>query len=44
MNRTAAMLGVGLLIAALTLLVSRKFGVTFLFLPLFYAGGGKRGG
>ena len=29
-----------LLIAALTLFVSRRFGFTFLFLPLFFAWGG----
>ena len=31
-------------IAALTLFVSRKFGFTFLFLPLFFAWGGDRRG
>jgi hypothetical protein len=41
-RRTMQLLGASLLIAALTLFVSHKFGFTFLFLPLFFAwGGGK---
>ncbi len=43
LNRTLVMLGAALLIAALTLFVSRKFGFTFLFLPLFFVGGSKSG-
>ena len=44
-QRTLMLIGLSLLIAALTLFVSRKFGFTFLFLPLFFAwGGGRRGG
>jgi hypothetical protein len=39
------LIGLSLLIAALTLFVSRRFGFTFLFLPLFFAwGGGGRSG
>lgn len=43
-QRTLMLLGLSLLIGALTLFVSRKFGFTFLFLPLFFAwgGGGRR--
>jgi hypothetical protein len=44
-QRTLMLIGLSLLIAALTLFVSRKFGFTFIFLPLFFAwGGGRRGG
>jgi hypothetical protein len=43
MNRTLLSVGAALLIAALTFFVSRKFGVTFLFLPLFFVGGAKNG-
>ena len=39
-QRTLMLIGLSLLIAALTLFVSRKFGFTFLFLPLFFAWGG----
>jgi hypothetical protein len=44
MRRALLILAVGLLIAALTLAVSRQFGVTFLLLPLlfFWRGGGRR--
>ena len=42
-QRTLMLIGLSLLIAALTLFVSRKFGFTFLFLPLFFAWGGGRG-
>ena len=43
MNRTLLLLCAALLICALTFFVSRKFGFTFLFLPLFFIGGsGKR--
>lgn len=44
MNRTLLLLGAALLIAALTFFVSRKFGFTLLFLPLFFIGGSRRGG
>jgi hypothetical protein len=41
-RRTLQLIGASLLIAALTFFVSRKFGFTILFLPLFFAwGGGK---
>jgi hypothetical protein len=43
LDRTLIMLGVALLIVGLTLFVSGAFGFTFLFLPLFFVGGGKRG-
>jgi hypothetical protein len=42
MNRTLLMLGAALLICALTFFVSRKFGFTLLFLPLFFVGGSSR--
>ena len=42
-QRTLMLIGLSLLIAALTLFVSRRFGFTFLFLPLFFAWGGGRG-
>ena len=38
------LIGLSLLIAALTLFVSRSFGFSFLFLPLFFAWGGDRRG
>ena len=38
------LIGLSLLIAALTLFVSRKFGFTFLFVPLFFAWGQDRRG
>lgn len=42
-SRTWTLLLVALLIAALTLFVSRKLGFTFLLLPLFFVwGGGPR--
>ena len=41
-QRTLMLIGLSLLIAALTLFVSRRFGFTFLFLPLFFAWGGGR--
>ena len=41
-RRTLMLIGLSLLFAALTLFVSRKFGFTFLFLPLFFAWGGGR--
>jgi hypothetical protein len=41
MNRTLTLLALSLVIALLTLFVSRKFGFTFLFLPLFFIGGAK---
>ncbi len=40
-SRTWTLLLVALLIAALTLVVSHKFGFTFLLLPLFFVGGGR---
>ena len=43
-HRTLMLIGLSLLIAALTLFVSRRFGFTFLFLPLFFAWGGGRSG
>ncbi len=43
MSRTWTLIAVSLLIAALTFFVSRRFGVTFLFLPLFFAWGGRSG-
>ncbi|MFA4965194.1 MAG: hypothetical protein WC709_06095 [Thermoleophilia bacterium] len=44
-RRTLTAIGLGLLIAALTLFVSRRFGITFLFLPLFFTWGrGRRDG
>lgn len=43
LNRILVMLGAALLIAVLTLFVSRLFGFTFLFLPLFFVGGSKTG-
>jgi hypothetical protein len=43
MNRTMTLLALSLVIALLTLFVSRKFGFTFLFLPLFFLGGPKSG-
>lgn len=43
MDRTLALLALSLVIALLTLFVSRKFGFTFLFLPLFFIGGTKNG-
>lgn len=43
LDRTLLMLGAALLIAALTFFVSRKFGFTLLFLPLFFVGGSKSG-
>jgi hypothetical protein len=43
-RRTLQLIGASLLIAALTLLVSHKFGFTFLFLPLFFAWGGSKDG
>ena len=43
MNRTMTLLVLSLAIALLTLFVSRKFGFTFLFLPLFFLGGSKSG-
>jgi hypothetical protein len=42
MNRTLLMLGAALLICALTFFVSRAFGFTFLFLPLFFVGGSSQ--
>jgi len=42
-SRILVMLGAALLIAVLTLFVSRLFGFTFLFLPLFFVGGSKTG-
>ena len=36
--------GLSLLIAALTLFISRRFGFALLFLPLFFAWGGRRSG
>ena len=42
-QRTLMLVGLSLLIAALTLFVSHKFGVTFIFLPLFFAWGGSGG-
>ena len=43
-QRTLMLIGLSLLIAALTFFVSRRFGLTLLFLPLFFAwGGGRRG-
>ena len=43
MSRTLTLIVVALLIAALTYFVSRKFGFTLLFLPLFFFwGGGSR--
>jgi hypothetical protein len=41
-ERTLIALGAALLIAALTFFVSRKFGLTLLFLPLFFVGGASR--
>jgi len=41
MNRTLMLLALSLVIMLLTLFVSRKFGFTFLFLPLFFLGGRK---
>ena len=43
-QRTVMLIGLSLLIAALTLFVSHKFGFTFLFLPLFFTWAGGRGG
>ena len=43
MNRTLTLLALSLVIALLTLFVSRKFVFTFLFLPLFFLGGSKSG-
>jgi hypothetical protein len=43
-QRTLMLIGLSLLIAALTVFVSRKFGFTFLFLPIFFAWGGNKGG
>ena len=43
-QRTLMLIGLSLLIAALTLFVSRRFGFTFLFLPLFFAWGRGRSG
>ena len=40
--RTLRLIGLSLLIAALTLFVSHRFGFTFLFLPLFFSWGGRR--
>jgi hypothetical protein len=40
-QRTLMLVGASLLIAALTFFVSRRFGITFLFLPLFFAWGGR---
>jgi hypothetical protein len=40
-QRTLMLIGLSLLIAALTFFVSRRFGFTFLFLPLFFAWGGR---
>jgi len=42
-QRTLMLVGLSLLIAALTFFVSHKFGVTFIFLPLFFAWGGSGG-
>ena len=42
-RRTLQLIGASLLIAALTLFVSRKFGLTVLFLPLFFAWGSGKG-
>ncbi len=39
LDRTLVVIGAALLVAALTFFVSRKFGFTFLFLPLFFVGG-----
>jgi hypothetical protein len=43
LDRMLVAFGAGLLVAALTLFVSRKLGLTFLFLPLFFVGGRKNG-
>jgi hypothetical protein len=43
-QRTLMLIGLSLLVAALTLFVSRRFGFTFLFLPLFFAWGRGRSG
>jgi hypothetical protein len=40
MSRTTSVILLSVLIAALTFFVSRRFGVTFLLLPLFFVGGG----
>ena len=42
-RRTLQLVGASLLIAALTFFVSRKFGFTVLFLPLFFAWGSGKG-
>jgi hypothetical protein len=42
-SRTWTLLLAALLIAALTFVVSRKFGFTLLLLPLFFVGGGRSG-
>ena len=41
MNRTMPLLALSLVIMLLTLFVSRKFGITFLFLPLLFLGGSR---
>jgi hypothetical protein len=42
-HRALQVAGGGLLIAALTFVVSRKLGLTVLFLPLFFAWGSGKG-
>jgi len=42
-SRTWQLIALSLLIAALTLFVSRRFGFTFLFVPLFFAWGSRSG-
>ena len=43
MSRTWQLIALSLLIAALTFFVSRRFGFTFLFVPLFFAWGSRSG-
>ena len=43
MSRTWQLIALSLLIAALTFFVSRRFGFTFLSIPLFFVWGSRSG-